>query len=361
MLEIDVRKVLGSFAVEARFEAGAGITALFGKSGAGKTSIVQMLAGLITPDRGRIVLDGNVLFDTADRTSVPPEQRRIGYIFQDARLFPHMTVRRNLNYGRRRQGGRQANVTEDAVTEVLGIGHLLGRRTHDLSGGERQRVAIGRALLTSPRLLLMDEPLASLDAERKREIIPFIDRVHRQFEIPTIYVSHSVEEILELATAMVLLEHGHVTASGPIEEVMNRPELTRVVGQGDAGTVIAAKVTDQDDMNNLATLAFPGGQFRIPATGMAVGAQARIRVRARDVSLALERPVNVSVLNVFEGRIAEIAAADGAQADVLVELGKARLWSRITAKSVRELGLEPGRTVYAMVKAVALDRPGPHP
>lgn len=360
MLEIDVRKALGSFSVEARFEAGAGITALFGKSGAGKTSIVQMLAGLITPDRGRIVLDGKVLFDTANRTSIPPEQRRIGYIFQDARLFPHMTVRRNLNYGKRRQGKRRANVTEDAVAEVLGIGHLLGRRTHDLSGGERQRVAIGRALLTSPRLLLMDEPLASLDTERKREIIPFIDRVHRQFEIPTIYVSHSVEEILELATAMVLLEHGHVTASGTIEEVMNRPELTRVVGQGDAGTVIAATVTDQDDMNNLATLAFPGGQFLVPATGMAVGAQARIRVRARDVSLALERPVKVSVLNVFEGRIAEIAATDGAQADVLVELGQVRLWSRITAKSVRELGLEPGRTVYAMVKAVALDRPGPH-
>ncbi len=361
MLEIDIRKALGSFTVEAWFEAGAGITALFGKSGAGKTSIVQMLAGLITPDRGRIVLDGKVLFDTADRTTTPPEQRRIGYIFQDARLFPHMTVRRNLNYGRRRQGERRANVTEDAVTEVLGIGHLLGRRTHDLSGGERQRVAIGRALLTSPRLLLMDEPLASLDAERKREIIPFIDRVHRQFEIPTIYVSHSVEEILELATAMVLLEHGHVTASGTVEKVMNRPELARVVGQGDAGTVIATTVTDQDDMNNLATLAFPGGQFRIPATGMAVGTQARIRVRARDVSLALEQPVKVSVLNVFEGRIAEIAATDGAQADVLVELGKTRLWSRVTAKSVRELGLERGRTVYAMVKAVALDRPGPGP
>ena len=361
MLEVDVRKALGSFTIEARFETGAGITALFGKSGAGKTSIVQMLAGLITPDRGRIVLDGKVLFDSSDRNSAPPEARRIGYIFQDSRLFPHMTVRRNLNYGKRRHDEKGANVTEDAVAEVLGIGHLLRRRTHDLSGGERQRVAIGRALLTSPRLLLMDEPLASLDAERKREIIPFIDRVHRQFEIPTIYVSHSVEEILELATAMVLLEDGQVTASGTVEEVMNRPELARVVGQGDAGTVIAATVTDQDDVNHLATLAFPGGQFRIPASGMAAGTPARIRVRARDVSLALERPVNVSVLNVFEGRITEIAAADGAQADVLVELGKARLWSRVTAKSVRDLGLAPGRTVYAMVKAVALDRSGPRP
>lgn len=361
MLEVAVEKALGSFAVEARFESGAGITALFGKSGAGKTSVVQMLAGLITPDSGRIVLDGKVLFDGAGRIRVPPERRRIGYIFQDARLFPHMTVRHNLNFGKRRQGKEQADITEDAVTEVLGIGHLLGRRTHDLSGGERQRVAIGRALLASPRLLLMDEPLASLDAERKQEIIPFIDRVHRQFEIPTIYVSHAVEEILELATTMVLLEDGRVTASGTVEEVMNRPELARVVGQGDAGTVIPATVTDRDEENNLATLAFPGGQFRIPASGMAAGTRARIRVRARDVSLALDRPANVSVLNVFEGRIAEIAAADGAQADVLVEVGAVQLWSRVTAKSVRDLGLAPGRTVYAMVKAVALDRPGPRP
>lgn len=358
MLEVAVEKRLGAFSVSVRFDVGAGVTALFGRSGAGKTSIVQMLAGLVVPDGGRIVLDGTVLFDAAGGIRVPPERRRIGYIFQDARLFPHMTVRRNLEFGRRRRRGARSPVSFDAVAGVLGIEHLLGRRIHDLSGGERQRVAIGRALLTSPRLLLMDEPLASLDAERKREIIPFIDRVRRQFRIPTVYVSHAIDEILELASTAVLVDEGRVVAAGSVETVMNRRELARVVGQGEAGTVIRAEVSCLDARDGLAALAFPGGEFHVPASGLEPGAEARIRVRARDVSLALERPRSVSVLNVFSGRVVEVASAGEAQADVLVDVGGARLWSRVTARSVRELGLAAGKPVHAMVKAVAVDRPG---
>lgn len=358
MLEVDVRKGLGGFAVDARFSADAGVTALFGRSGAGKTSIVQMLAGLRAPDSGRIALDGTVLFDSDRRVDVRPERRHIGYIFQDARLFPHMTVRRNLEFGRRRRRGAAPAATPGPVVEVLGIGHLLERGVHDLSGGERQRVAIGRALLASPRLLLMDEPLASLDSERKREIIPFIERVQRQFAIPTIYVSHAMEEILELAANVVLVDDGRVVAAGPVEEVMSGIELARVVEPGDAGTVVAAEVADGDDGHGLAALTFAGGVFRVPASGLVPGARVRIRVRARDVSLALERPAGVSVLNIFSGRVVRIVPTGDAQADVLVDAGGARLWSRVTARSVHDLALAPGKPVHAMVKAVAVDRPG---
>ena len=355
-VEIDVRKTLGDFAVDARFRAGSGVTALFGKSGAGKTSIVQMVAGLLAPDAGRISVADEVLFDAARGIDVAPERRRVGCVFQDARLFPHMTVRRNLEFGARRSK-RLGIFGIDAVADVLGIERFLERRTHGLSGGERQRVAIGRALLSAPSLLLMDEPLASLDAERKHEIIPFIDRVRRRFAVPIVYVSHAVEEILRLADEMVLLESGSVAASGPVEDVLNRPRLARIVGDGDAGTVIPVEVSDPDDGYGIATLSFAGGAFRIVSSELCGGERLRIRVRARDVSLALVRPRNVSVLNVFEGRVAEIAGADRPQVDVSVRVGGILLWSRLTRRSLHDLSLAPGTKVYAMVKAVAIDRP----
>lgn len=372
-LSVDIEKTLGNFRVAARFETGPGITALFGRSGAGKTSIVRMLAGLTRPDAGRIALNGaapsgapggpggpgdTVLFDAASRTDLPPERRRIGYVFQDSRLFPHMTVRRNLDYGARRLArGAESRIAFDPVVEVLGIGHLLDRHPRDLSGGENQRVAIGRALLASPRLLLLDEPLASLDAERKWEIIPFIESIRDGFAIPMIYVSHSVDEILRLADGMVLLADGRVMASGPVEDVLNRPDLVRIAGDGDTGSVVPVTVGAIDNTYGITELAFAGGAFRVTASDLAPGERLRIRVRARDVSIALRRPEDISVLNVFAGRIAAVDLSAGPQVDVDVDVGGTTIRSRVTRKSCDDLGLVPGREVYALVKAVAIDRP----
>ena len=357
-LTVDIRKNLGAFTVDAGFEAGNGITTLFGKSGAGKTSIVQMLSGLMTPDTGKIVLNGKTLFDSASRLQVPAQDRQIGYVFQDARLFPHMNVRRNLEYGTRRRKKQGTDTPKfDDVIAVLGIEQLLDRQTHQLSGGERQRVAIGRALLSSPRLLLMDEPLAALDAERKWEIIPFIQSTQREFGIPAIYVSHAVEEVLQLADKMVLLVDGGVAASGPVEDVMNRPDLIRVTGAGDPGTVIPVWVKDEGVDAGIARLSFAGGEFRVVATGLEKGTRLRLRVRARDVSLATSRPKNVSVLNVFEGRVTSVSDDDRPQAEVSIDVGGATIWSQITRRSLHELEIEPGSNVFAMVKAVAIDRP----
>ena len=357
-VSVNIRKTLGALTIDAWFESLGGVTALFGKSGTGKTSIVQMLAGLMTPDNGQITIDGTPVFDSAAGIDIAPERRRVGYVFQDARLFPHMNVRRNLDYGRRRnKTGRDAGVSFDDVVEVLAIAPLLDRQPHLLSGGEKQRVALGRALLSAPRLLLMDEPLAALDAERKWEVLPFIDRIQHDFATPIIYVSHSVEEILQIATTMVLIANGGVSAAGPVEDVLNRPDLLRAAGDGNAGSVIAVRVTDVDANYGIATLAFSGGRFRVTAPDLNVGENLRIRIRARDVSLATERPQNVSVLNVFEGSVGEISAAPGPQVDVSVDVGGATIWSQITRKSLEDLALRPGGKIFAMVKAVAIDRP----
>lgn len=361
-VSVNIRKTLGALTIDAWFESPAGVTALFGKSGAGKTSIVQMISGLMTPDNGEIIVDGTPVYDSATGVNLPPERRRVGYVFQDARLFPHMTVRRNLEYGRRRNRTEtETGPAFDDVVDVLAIAPLLDRQPHLLSGGEKQRVALGRALLSAPRLLLMDEPLAALDAERKWEVLPFIDRIQRDFGTPIVYVSHSIEEILQIANTMVLVANGGVSAAGPVEEVLNRPDLLRAAGDGNAGSVIAVRVADLDTAYGIATLAFAGGDFRVTAPDLSIGENLRIRVRARDVSLATERPQNVSVLNVFEGTVADISAAPGPQVDVSVDVGDATIWSQITRKSLDDLALQTGAKVFAMVKAVAIDRPAGAP
>jgi len=357
-LSVDIRKALGAFTIDARFECAGGITALFGKSGAGKTGIVQMLAGLVTPDSGRIAIDDELIYDSAMRIDVAPDKRRMGYVFQDARLFPHMSVRRNLEYGARRVPKSGSAAPDfDSVIDVLGIGDLLDRQSRDLSGGERQRVAIGRALLSAPRLLLMDEPLAALDAERKWEILPFIERIRRDFGTPIVYVSHAVDEVLELADTMVLLANGQVSAVGPVEDVMNRLDLVRTAGDGDAGTVIPVRVEHCDDAFGIATLSFAGGVFQVAAPDLRTGDRLRIRVRARDVSLAIKRPIDVSVLNIFEGTVSSVSNTGKPQADVSVDVGGAIIWSQITRKSLNDLRIQPGSKVFTMVKAVAIDRP----
>ncbi|MGB8273861.1 MAG: molybdenum ABC transporter ATP-binding protein [Alphaproteobacteria bacterium] len=355
MLEVAVLCRLGAFTLDIAFRAQAqGITAVLGRSGAGKTTLVNAIAGLVRPERGRIVLDGTVLFDQEAGIDLPPERRRIGYVFQEDRLFPHLSVKGNLRYGLRqaKNGGRVVDF--DHVTAILGLGPLLARHPGSLSGGEKQRVAIGRALLTGPRLLLMDEPLAGLDPERKAEVLPFIERLRDELEIPVLYVSHIMEEIVRLADTVVLVSDGRLAATGSVEEVMSRLDLRPLTGRYEGGAVLNATILDHDEAFGLTRLAFSGGELLVPRLSLPPGERLRLRIRARDVALALEPPRRTSILNVLPGRVREIASETGALVDVVVDVG-APLWARITARSLAELGLAVGSPVYALVKAVAID------
>lgn len=355
MLEVDVRRRLGDFELQTRFTAEAGLTAFFGRSGAGKTSLVNMLAGLERPDSGRIAIDGHVLFDSATGTDTPPERRRLGYVFQDARLFPHLSVRSNLTYGMRLVPAAERHQDLDAVVDLLDLGALLKRRPRTLSGGEKQRVSIGRALLASPRLLLMDEPLASLDAPRKNEILLFIERLRDELRLPIVYVSHAMEEVIRLADTLVILSQGKVVASGGVEDLMSRLDLRPLTGRYEAGAVLSVTVSGQDESFELTELSFAGNRLLVPRVDLPPGTRLRLRVRARDVSLSLTRPSGISVLNILEGVIERIEAGDGPQMDVLLNVG-APLIARLTRRSVHDMGLVPGKTVFALVKAVAIDR-----
>jgi molybdate transport system ATP-binding protein len=359
VIEIDVEKRLGAFLLEARFAAPAtGITALFGRSGAGKTTLVNLLAGLGRPDRGRIAIGGEVLFSSDDGIDVPPERRRLGYVFQEGRLFPHYSVRGNLTYGRR--GGARGAIGFDAVVALLGLTALLDRRPGDLSGGEKQRVAVGRALLAEPRLLLMDEPLASLDAPRKAEILPFIEKLRDELRLPVIYVSHAMEEIVRLADTLVLMSDGRIAAVGPVEELTSRLDLRPLTGRYEAGAVIRATVAGHDVTYGLSELAFPGGRLRVSHVALPLGTPVRARIRARDVALATTRPSGISFRNIFAARVTEIAPERAPIVDVRLDIGTpaqpVALWARVTARAAQELGLTPGREVFALVKTVALDR-----
>ncbi len=360
MIEIDVEKRLGAFLLDARFAAPAtGITALFGRSGAGKTTLVNLLAGLARPDRGRIAVGGEVLFSAEEGIDVPPERRRLGYVFQEGRLFPHYSVHGNLTYGRRR-GTRGGAIGFDAVVALLGLGALLDRRPGDLSGGEKQRVAIGRALLAEPRLLLMDEPLASLDAPRKAEILPFIEKLRDELHLPVIYVSHAMEEIVRLADTLVLMSEGRIAAVGPVEELTSRLDLRPLTGRYEAGAVIRATVAGHDVTYGLSELAFPGGRLRVSHVALPLGTPVRARIRARDVALATTRPIGISFRNIFAARVTEVAPERAPIVDVRLDIGTpaqpVALWARVTARAAHELGLTPGREVFALVKTVALDR-----
>jgi molybdate transport system ATP-binding protein len=364
MLEVDVKRAFPGFRLEVRFEAGpGGITALFGRSGAGKTTLVNLLAGLDRPEAGRIAVNGEVMFDKDAGIEVPPERRRLGYVFQEDRLFPHLSVHGNLVYGMRLVPPAERRVDFRQVVDLLGIGHLLQRRPRRLSGGEKQRVAIGRALLTSPRMLLMDEPLASLDAGRRAEILPFIESLRDDLKMPVVYVSHNMEEVIRLADWVVLLSDGQAAAVGPVEQVMSRLDLRPMTGRHEAGAVLAVTVAGHDEAFQLTHLAFPGGELKVSRLPLAKGGRLRVRVRARDVTLALTPPRDISFLNVISGTVAEVAGDQGPQVDVLLRLGdpaaaagESRLWARITRRSAHDLGLAPGTPVYALIKAIAFDR-----
>ncbi len=351
-LEVDLDHAREHFRLTARFSSAPGLTALFGRSGSGKSTLVDIIGGLIRPTRGRVAVDGQVLVDTDRGLFIPKHRRRIGYVFQDSRLFPHLSVRNNLLYGRwfaRNEGGGSSDLA--SVVELLGIGALLDRQPDSLSGGEKQRVAIGRALLAHPRLLLMDEPLASLDEARRAEILPYIERLRDQAGVPIVYVSHSVTEVARLATTVVILSEGRVTAVGPVLDILPLADA------GDAGSVLDATVARHDEAFQLTVLASAAGELQVPRLAAPVGSAVRAYIRARDVMISLRPPEEISALNVLPGRIAAVAPdANGAQADVRLDCNGAVLSARLTSKSVHRLALAPGRPVFAVIKSVSFER-----
>lgn len=355
MLDVDVGRRLGTFEIAARFQAGPGITALFGRSGAGKTSIVNMIAGLLRPDRGRIVVDGRVLFDRSGGIDLTPARRRVGYVFQEGRMFPHLNVRQNLTFGRWFARERNPSIRFEQVVELLGIADLLGRRPGGLSGGEKQRVAIGRALLAGPKILLMDEPLASLDEIRKGEILPYIERLRDEMRMPIVYVSHSVGEVTRLASTLVLMSDGRIVATGTVSELMARTDLFPLTGRFEAGAVLRCRVAGCDRAAGLTRLESGAGTILVPYVEVAIGRELRVRVRSRDVILATQPPRNLSALNALKTRIADIRL-DPPYADIRLDAGGETLLARITEHSVRALGLAPGAEVYAVIKSVAFDQ-----
>jgi molybdate transport system ATP-binding protein len=356
MLEVDIAVRRGGFALEASFASGASIVALFGRSGAGKSTIVSAIAGIARPSRGRIVVDDRVLFDSAHGIDVAPERRRVGYVFQDALLFPHLSVRANLAYGESLTPASERFVQGDLVLDLLGLRPLLDRGTRELSGGERQRVAIGRALLSSPRVLLMDEPLASLDAPRKAEILQYIELLRDELRLPIVYVSHAIEEVTRLADHLVLVSDGRTVVQGPASDVLTRPELRPLTGRYEAGAVIETHVARHDESFGLTALAFADGELILPNVDALIGEPVRARIRARDVSIAIERPRGLSVQNVLESTIVGLSEEFGAIVDVELRVGSTPLTARITRKAATELGLAPGMRVFALVKAVSIDR-----
>ena len=355
-LVVEAKHRLGDFSLDAAFTSDGGVTALFGRSGSGKTSLVRIIAGLTRPGEGRVQLGDEVLVDTARRIFVPAHRRRFGYVFQEARLFPHLTVRQNLNYGRwfSPKGARAEN--PERIIDLLGIGDLLDRQPANLSGGEKQRVAIGRALLASPRLLLMDEPLAALDEERKAEILPYLERLRDEVGIPIVYVSHSVAEVARLADRVVLMSNGRIEAVGAPSEVLSGPRLSSAAERREAGSVLSGRVEARDAAHGLATIRLDGGSaILVPGAAVSPGEMVRLRIPARDVMIATVRPEGLSALNILEGTVEAIEPDGDGMASLRIACGRDLVRARITALSVERLGLVPDLAVHAVIKTVALE------
>ena len=333
------------------FETDAGATALFGRSGAGKSTVVNAVAGLLTPQEGEITLDGEALFRQTGR-NVPPHRRQIGYVFQDHRLFPHLSVGRNLTYGQRFLRGRKAPALGE-IAALLGLEHLLDRRPAGLSGGERARVALGRALLAAPRLLLLDEPLAALDAPRKEEILPYLERLRDEAGVPMLYVSHQVAEVARLAETVVVLDQGRVRTAGPTAAVFADPDLAPAFGIRSVGSVIEGRVVTHG-ADGLTEVAISAGRVVLPGIEAAVGSTLRIRIEAQDVILARPRPEGLSALNTLPVTVMAVREGSGPGALVQCRMGDDRLLARVTRRSAARLGLAPGVEAFAVIKTVAV-------
>jgi molybdate transport system ATP-binding protein len=351
-IEARFRLQRGAFALDAEFTIPAsGVTALFGPSACGKTTLLRALAGF-EPCHDGLLRMGETVWQDA-QTLVPPHQRALAYVFQDSNLFPHLSVRGNLEYGYRRVPSAERRIGFDEILALFALEPLLGRATATLSGGERQRVAIARALLTSPRLLLLDEPLAALDRTSREEILPCLESLHERLTLPLIYVSHSGDEVARLADHMLLMDNGRVVASGPVRELLTRMDLPLAHGDT-AESILEATVCDHDDEFQLSGLDLAGTTLWVPRPGLPLGRRLRLRVLARDVSLASEPPKLSSILNIIPAEVESLANEGPAQAMVRLRIGDDRLLARITRRSVARLGLAPGTDTFAQIKSVAV-------
>jgi molybdate transport system ATP-binding protein len=352
-MKLSLKHSFGDFSLDFSLDAGKGITALFGKSGAGKSTIVNAVAGLLRPDEGYLEVDGETLMDTVHGIHVPPHQRRFGTVFQDARLFPHLSVAQNLDFGTR-YAPRGANIPRGDVIELLGIGPLLSRAPTLLSGGEKQRVALGRALLSGPRMLLMDEPLASLDSSRKHEILPYLEHLRDgPLGLPILYVSHAMDEITRLADTLILLKSGRIAVQGPLRDVMADPAAVPLLGVRQAGAVIEATVISHAD-DGLTKLSINAGTLELPGVQASVGTRVRLRIMAQDVMLSRTRPEGLSALNILPVTVGNIRLGDGPGAAIALDANGDTILARITARAVTSLELTEGSEIFAILKATTV-------
>lgn len=355
MIEIDIIKDFPDFTLSAKFEVEQGLTVIFGPSGAGKSSIVNLISGIERPREGLIRVNGKVLFDSKQKINLAINKRGIGHVFQDNLLFPHMSVEKNLLYGCARVSSGAGLASLEEISRLLGLEPLLHRKPGTLSGGERKRVAIGRALLSNPGFLIMDEPLAGLDESRKQEILPFIETVRDHFAIPILYITHSLTELTRLADTVVLMRSGQVVETGPTGQILGRLDLAELTGGYDAGSILSGTVKKHDSEFHLTELETEAGIFSISEIDQPEGRKIRLKIRARDVALSLERVSNISVLNQFEGKIIEFRGHNRSMVDILVDIGFP-LSTRITRKSFAAMELQKGSQVWVMIKSATIDR-----
>lgn len=349
-LSVRITQRFEKFALDVAFEAGAGVTAIFGPSGSGKTTVSNAIAGLVHPASGHVVLRDRVLFDAVKSICVPPHKRRVGYVFQDGRLFPHMTVEKNIRFAMRFSDSK-GDLEE--VAGLLGLEGLMQRLPGGLSGGEKQRVALARALMSDPEILIMDEPLAALDEPRKEEILPYLERLRDLSNIPIIYISHSVAEIARLADNLVILQSGRIVRQGAADDVLSDPASMPFVGVREAGSILRAKVLAHGG-DGLSRLSISGGELYLPGVASDPDSHIRIRVLARDILLSLERPRGLSSRNILPVEVVEVRQGYGPGAAVSLRTGTDRLLARITSQAARELQLRPGLHCFAILKATAV-------
>ena len=343
-LSVDIRAQLGELALDVQFDAPVGVTVLFGPSGAGKTSVINAIAGLLQPDAGQIMYGKKALFK--DGHSLAPFRRRVGYVFQDARLFPHMTVAQNLRYG--------GTHDYDRLIGVLGLSGLIDRRPNSLSGGEKQRVALGRALMSKPDILLMDEPLAALDGPRKTEVLPYIATLAAEQRLPIIYVTHAMAEVTQLADRLVIIDDGKVALQGAVTDVLADPMAARYFAKRDAGALIACKVEQHDMSDGVTVLSSDAGRILLPGQIGQVGGHLRLRIPAQDVILARAKPEGQSALNALETQITDVSILPNGNFAVTLLAQSQSIWAEVTPLSVRKMGLEAGQIVFAIFKATAV-------
>lgn len=354
-IEVAIRRRFPAFTLDIEFACGeTGLTALFGPSGTGKTTVINAIAGLLRLDAGRISVAGRVLFDSRAGVFVPPIERRVGYVFQDARLFPHLDVEANIRFGWRRAAARMDEAEIARIVEMLALGALLRRRPAHLSGGEKARVALARALLSNPVILLLDEPLAALDAARKNEILPYLERLRDEGRVPMLYVSHSPEEVARLANEIVLIREGRAIAAGPLFDMLTNLEFGELAGGALYGAVIETTVVRHLLNEGLTMLAFAGGELAVPLMRQPVGSRLRTHIRAEDVMIAREEPRAISANNVLPVMISAFRESDASHVDVRLVCGESALLARITRASFARLALATRERVFAIVKSVTV-------